>query len=373
MSVHGGQHILQAGLTAGMSATAGVHSKSKIAVDGGVDSLEDVLPQSFVPTSESKISFRGKNGDVHAPYIAWGAWSWGDKGTWHWSDDEMGALNEGWQLCVKKGLTWVDNAQAYGSGRSEQIHGNLLKGLPREQFIIQTKWYVVPDNTTNILHPSSAPERMLKQSLERYGVDYVDIYLVHGHIHASSISQVAKRLAHCVDQGITKCVGVANYSVDDMLQMRDALAKYGVPLATNQCEFSILRRLPETDGMLKACQEHDIVFQSYSSLAQGRLTGKYTKDNPPPKEYRFSSYPVEELQPTLEVLQDIAKSRNVPQSAVALNYNISKGVIPVVGFRKLQQVEENAQALGWRLSNEEIQRLDSVSLKGKSTALWQQG
>jgi len=158
-----------------------------------------------------------------------------------------------------------------------------------------------------------------------------------------------------------------------MLQMRDELAKYDVPLATNQCEYSILRRYPETSGLLQACRENNIVFQSYSSLAQGRLTGKYTKDNPPPKEYRFSSYPMEDLEPTLRVVESIAKARGVSMSAVALNYNISKGVVPVVGIRKPEQAKQNLQALGWRLSEEEIKNLDSVSLEGKKTVLWQQG
>jgi aryl-alcohol dehydrogenase-like predicted oxidoreductase len=146
-----------------------------------------------------------------------------------------------------------------------------------------------------------------------------------------------------------------------------------VPLALNQCEFSILRRIPETSSLLQACRENGIVFQSHSSLAQGRLSGKYTKDNSPPKTYRFSSYPMEEIEPTLQVVRDIAHKRGVPMSAVALNYNLSKGVQPVVAIRKPVQVEQNVQPLGWRLANEEMQRLDDVSIEGKTTKLWQQG
>ena len=375
MTEKGGQHILQAGLTSGMSATEGPHRKNKVGVDPSFDGMAAVLPQSFVPKADSRVTFRGKKGNVEVPLLFWGAWSWGDKGTWHWDDSEMPALEEAWKLVTEAGMTFVDNAQAYGSGESERIEGRLHKAYnkSRESFWVQTKWYVVPDNTTNVLHPGSAPARMLKDSLERLGLDYIDCYLVHGHIHVSSIAQVAKSLAECVDSGMTRTVGVANYSASDMLQMRDELAKYDVPLATNQCEFSILRRHPETSGLLKTCRENDIVFQSYSSLAQGRLTGKYTKDNPPPKEYRFSSYPMEELEPTLEVLESVAKARGVSMSAVALNYNISNGIVPVVGIRKPAQAKENLGALGWRLSDEEIRRLDSVSLEGKTTVLWQQG
>jgi aryl-alcohol dehydrogenase-like predicted oxidoreductase len=194
-------------------------------------------------------------------------------------------------------------------------------------------------------------------------LDYVDIYLVHGHIHMRSIASVAKSLANCVANKLTKCVGVANYSADDMLQMRDELAKYDVPLAVNQVEFNVLRRNPETSGLLQTCEKEGIVMQSYSSLAQGRLTGKYSKDREPPKSYRFSQYPMEELEGTIKVLEKIARERKVATSAVALNYNISKGVAPVVGFRNPAQVEQNIGCLGWRLSVEEIKTIDEVSLE----------
>jgi aryl-alcohol dehydrogenase-like predicted oxidoreductase len=368
------QHILQAGLSSGMSATEGIHSKKPHKVDPGFDGFKYVLPQSFVPDLQSRqVTFRGANGDVKAPYMIWGAWAWGDTATWHWKPGELSALKEAWQLAVKAGATFIDTAQAYGSGESERICGGLFKGLPRDQFIIQTKWYVVPDNATNIFSPVKAPEKQLKQSLDRMALDYVDVYIVHGHIHASSIAQVAKGLSECVKSGMTRTVGVANYSVDDMIKMADELAKYDIPLATNQCEYHILRRLPETEGMLQACRDRGIVFQSYSSLAQGRLSGKYNSEHEPPKTYRFSSYPMKDLEPTLQVLREIATARSTSISSVALNYNMSKGVVPTVGIRNPKQAEENLQAFGWRLTDEEIQKTDSVSLEGKATKLWQQG
>lgn len=233
------------------------------------------------------------------------------------------------------------------------------------------------DNLKNLT--SDAPEKYLRDSLKRMNLESVDIYLVHGtnwnndpafylistigHIHARSIETVAKSLANCVDNGLTKVVGVANYSRDDMLQMRDELTKYNIPLAVNQVEFNILRRFPETSGLLQTCKDEGIVMQSYSSLAQGRLTGKYTKEREPPKSYRFSSYPMAELEGIITVLEDIARERRVATSAVALNYNISKGVVPVVGFRNPAQVEQNVECFGWRLSVEEIKRIDEVSLE----------
>jgi aryl-alcohol dehydrogenase-like predicted oxidoreductase len=337
--------------------------------------LKAVQPDDYVPNGKTRIKFRGANGkDVHASPICIGAWSWGDKATWHWDEaKENPGLHEAWDVLMKNGINFIDTAQVYGSGRSEEICGDLIHKYPRNETVIQTKYWVDPVSITNILSPSHAPIKKLKISLERMKLDYVDIYLVHGPIHPGSIKQIAKGMAECVEAGLTKCVGVANYDEKDMIEMYDALKEHGVPLAVNQCEYHPLRRLPETSGLLEACKARDIVFQSYSSLAQGRLSGKWNKDNEPPKTYRFSSYPMKDIEPVLEVLRTIAERRNVPISAVTLNYNLSKGVVPVVGVRNVQQAEQNSQALGWRLTREEIQNIDAVSFEGKSTSLWQQG
>jgi aryl-alcohol dehydrogenase-like predicted oxidoreductase len=95
-----------------------------------------VLPQSYVPTKDTRVTFRDKHGDVHVPPICWGTWSWGDKATWHWLDDEYPVLQQARKICVDEGLTYVDNAQAYGSTENEKIHGSLVKGLPRSSYFI---------------------------------------------------------------------------------------------------------------------------------------------------------------------------------------------------------------------------------------------
>jgi aryl-alcohol dehydrogenase-like predicted oxidoreductase len=368
------QKILQAGLTAGMSTTEGIHSSKPTWVDPAVSKSKSfLLPADFIPNTQSTVTLRGKNGDIQVPRLNIGAWSWGDTATWHWSPEELPAVKEAWKLLVENGLNWIDTAQAYGSGESERICGELFKGLKREEYIIQTKWYVVPDNLKNILSPSHAPTKFLRESLERMGLEYIDVYLVHGHIHASSLAQVAKGLAECVELGLTKTVGVANYDEGDMVKLAEELEKYGIPLATNQCEFSVLRRHPELSGLLQACHDRGIVFQSYSSLAQGRLTGKYTVDNPAPKTYRFSSYDMKDIEPTVEVLSAIGKGHGKNPASVALNYNLSKGIVPTVGIRKPEQARDAIEAFGWRLSAEETERIDKVSMSGKTTALWQQG
>ena len=372
------QHVLQAGLSSGMSAVTGVHTgkhtKPNPVRDShpNFDGLAAVKPEDWLPQGTPNIVYKGKNGDVHAPPLCIGAWSWGDKATWHWKPEEEPAVAEAWRHCVNKGVNFIDTAQVYGTGESESICGRLVQDMPRDSFIMQTKYFVVPQ-MKDILHPDQAPMRKLQTSLKNFGLDYVDIYVVHGPIHVQSIKTIAKSMADCVDTGMAKTVGVANYSLEDMITMQEELLKYGVPLAINQVEFSVLRRLPELNGLLQACKERGIVLQSYSSLAQGRLTGKYTTENEPPKQYRFSSYDMKDIEPVNAVLMGIADRHGVPISAVALNYNMCKGITPVVGVRKPEQAESNCKALGWRLTNDEIREIDGVSFEGHTTSLWQQG
>jgi diketogulonate reductase-like aldo/keto reductase len=122
-------------------------------------------------------------------------------------------------------------------------------------------FFVVPQ-MKDILRPTEAPLKKLETSLKNFGLNYIDIYLVHGPIHAQSIKMMAKGMVECVDTGMTKAIGVANYSLEDMVKMQDELAKYGIPLAINQVEFFVLRRLPELSGLLQACKERSIILQS---------------------------------------------------------------------------------------------------------------
>lgn len=364
--------VLQTGLSLGMSTTSGYHSGKPRPVSRELDG-KNIMPPTFCPTARDRVTFPTPNGRVDASYICIGAWPWGDKGTWGYKEEEFPAIQAAWRELYDAGINFIDTAQAYGSGESERIIGKLVKGLPRDSFVIQTKWLGTAMDVKNYIHPSDAPYKTLKGSLERLELDYIDIYLVHGPTHPQSIKTVAEGLAKCVNEGLTRAVGVANYPNEKVLEMKAELAKYNIPLATNQVEYSILRRYPEVHGEIKACTDNGMVFQGYSAIANGRLSGKYTKENPPPRTYRFSSYDMEDIAETLAVLRKIATARGKAMASVALNYNISKGALPVVGIRTPEQARQAIDALGWRLSEEEMIELDRVSVEGTKTVLWQQG
>ncbi len=216
-----------------------------------------------------------------------------------------------------------------------------------------------------------------RHSRERLGVDTIDLYQIHGPVSLRSHDALADALAGAVAEGVVKAVGVSNYSAKETRGIDAALRKRGLRLASNQIEFSLLRAMPLRVGLLACCQELGVVPLAYSPIGQGRLTGKYTATNPPPGKRTFSAHPMEQIDAIVSELQRIGEAREGrTPSQVALAWLISKGAVPIPGAKNRSQAEQNAGALGWQMSDEEIARLDAASLFGRrgiSQRVWQHG
>ncbi|KAK8099758.1 aldo-keto reductase family protein [Apiospora kogelbergensis] len=320
-------------------------------------------------------------GTIPLPNLCIGTWAWGDAGTWkNAGADARAALDGAWTEMRRQGLHFLDTAEVYGRGESERIIGQLRQKSPAEQdfadrLLVATKFLPVPWPPSRLFVDRSIPNAC-RESLKRLGVEQVDLYQIHGPVHVfNSIDAVAGGLARCVDLGFTKAVGVSNYSRDEMVQMDDALRRRGMRLASNQVEFSLLRTLPATGGLLDECQKRGIVLLAYSPLGMGRLSGKYSAERPPPSGRRFSNYPMTQLSPLLAALHRVAGAHGVPCSAVALKWVIQKGAVPLGGVKNAAQVEENARAASddWALTDGEMAELETHAIVGKTNWMWQHG
>ena len=148
--------------------------------------------------------------------------------------------------------------------------------------------------------------------------------------------------------------------------MDAALRKRGLRLASNQIEFSLLRTMPLRVGLIGACRELGVVPLAYSPIGQGRLTGKYSAANPPPGGRTFSAHPMAEVDAVVAQLRRIGEAHgDRTPSQVALAWLIAQGAVPIPGAKNRDQAEQNAGALGWRLTGEE---LDRPRLRPRSTA-----
>lgn len=308
-----------------------------------------------------------------------GTWAWGDKATWgmntYDSSYDLATIKEAYDASVAAGVTLLDTAEAYGRGESERIIGRLLKGdeAHRSQVVLATKFLPMPQKWRLTSELLSA----LRASLKRLGVPWVHLYQIHGPISLRSHEVMAAALAAAHGEGLMKAVGVSNYSERELRAIHAALGERGIPLVSNQIEFSLLRTSPESSGLLRACKELKVAVLAYSPIGQGRLTGKYSASNPPPGRRNFSNYSMAEVDPIVAELRRLGELRGGKTPAqVALNWVICKGAIPIPGAKTKAQAEQNAGALGWRLTEEEVRGLDRVAKPGLRTffnKLWQHG
>jgi aryl-alcohol dehydrogenase-like predicted oxidoreductase len=319
------------------------------------------------------------NCDFRLPLLGLGTWAWGDKSTWGMDgyDRSYGleTIREAYAGSIAAGVMLLDTAEAYGNGESERIIGQLLAEdtANRDRVIVATKFLPLPWRVA----VGSALMSSLRASLERLRLPFVHLYQIHGPISLRSHEAMADALAAAHGAGLFKAAGVSNYSEGEMRAIHAALVKRGVPLATNQVEFSLLRTAPEQSGLLRACKELGIIVLAYSPIGQGRLTGKYSAANPPPGKRNFSAYPMAEIEPVVAELRRIGEQHGgKTPSQVALNWLICKGSIPIPGAKNATQAEQNAGALGWRLTAEEVKALDRLAKTGQRglfNRIWQHG
>jgi aryl-alcohol dehydrogenase-like predicted oxidoreductase len=317
--------------------------------------------------------------EVSIPLLGVGTWAWGDRSTWGMGGYDThltrASIQEAWEASIDAGVTFFDTAEVYGRGESERIIGQLLAGdtTRASSVVVATKFMPSPWK----LQLRGALMKSLRASLGRLGLPAVDLYQIHGPVSLRSHAAMADALAAAHEAGLVRAVGVSNYSIKEMRSIEGELRKRGLRLATNQIEFSLLRRVPETGGLLAACRELGVVPLAYSPIGQGRLTGKYSATHPPQGKRNFSNHPMAVVDAVVAELRRVGeKHGGKTPSQVALNWLIAKGAVPIPGAKDRKQAEENAGALNWSMDASDIAALDKVSLQGLrslQSRFWQHG
>jgi len=295
---------------------------------------------------------------LHAIEMGLGAWQWGDRMVWQYGQgygDED--VHKAFQASVLEGIRFVDTAEIYGSGRSERLLGEFIKKTD-QPILVATKFFPFPWRFRK-----KTLTRALQASLERIGVESVDLYQIHWVSLTMSTDLLMEGLVECVKSGMTRTVGVSNFGQTRMLAAYSALARQNVPLASNQVHYSLLSRGAEKKGILARCKELGIRMIAYSPLEQGLLTGKYGVSNLPPGT-RGGHYAklLPKIQPLIKLLTEIGQDHGGKSNAqVALNWVICKGALPIPGAKNEEQAQQNTGALGWKLTDDEVARLDEAS------------
>jgi aryl-alcohol dehydrogenase-like predicted oxidoreductase len=283
-------------------------------------------------------------------------WSYG---TTHTDRD----IHEAFRRSIEGGINFFDTAEVYGKGRSEVLLGECLRemapagaGVP---VVVATKFAPWPLRLRR-----GTLVTALRASLARLGLRRVDLYQIHFPFSMVPVAVWANALADAMEAGLTRSVGVSNYSAAQMRRAHEVLSRRGIPLASNQVEYHLLNRRVERNGVLQSCRELGVALIAYSPLAKGLLTGKYTPENRPPgmRKYTVRSGRLSSIQPLLGLMREVGQAHEGKSAAqVALNWLICKGAVPIPGAKNAHQAQENAAAAGWRLHAAEIAALDEMS------------
>lgn len=316
--------------------------------------------------------------DVAIPTMGVGTWAWGDRSTWGMGGYDAAlteaSIRDAYAASIDAGVTLLDTAEVYGNGESERIIGRLLADDPQRaaRTVVASKFMPFPWRVS----VTSALLDSARASLDRLGVEAIDLYQIHGPISLRGHDAIADALAAAHADGLVRAVGVSNYSVGETRKIDAALRARGLRLASNQVEMSLLRRAPETSGLLATCAELGVVVLAYSPIGQGRLTGKYSADNPPPGRRDFSKHPMAIVDEVVAVTRRIGEAHDRTPAQVALRWLIDKGTVPIPGAKNATQAAQNAGALGWSLGTDDLAALDAVALAGRRTIqsrFWQHG
>jgi len=206
----------------------------------------------------------------------------------------------------------------------------------------------------------------LDQSLARLRRSAIDLYQHHFPSRRVPIPSLMALMADAVQAGKVRAVGVSNYSAEQLRTAHAALAERGIPLASNQVEYSLLRRAPEVNGVLDACLELGITLIAYQPLAQGVLTGKYRPGDRPKGIRRFGRYyrgdALKTAQPVVALLGEIGGRHSKTPAQVALRWLIQQeSVLPIPGAKNGRQAASNAEAVSFTLDGAEVEALDRAT------------
>jgi aryl-alcohol dehydrogenase-like predicted oxidoreductase len=278
---------------------------------------------------------------------------------------------------IEAGGNFIDTADVYSAGKSEEILGRWLKGKPRADFVIATKVRFDMGPGTNDFGLSR--KHILdgvENSLRRLGTDYVDIYQIHKWDRATPIEETLRTLDSLVQAGKVRYLGASNVAGYQLQKAIDICQANGwEPFTCLQPLYNLLDRSIEWE-LLPVCQNEGVGVIPWSPLRGGWLSGKYRRgmDAPPADtrisdaeknnwSERWSVYANERTWDVIDQLLAISDEIEKTPAQVALNWILNRpGVTaPIIGVRTMAQLEDNLGAAGWSLSAEQNQKLDQAS------------
>ena len=296
--------------------------------------------------------------------VGFGAWAIGGGG-WEFGwgpqqdDDSVAAIRRALEL----GVNWIDTAAAYGFGHSELVVGRALEGLEERPYLF-TKGSLLEGPDRQVVH-SLERESILREaetSLERLGIDAIDLYQIHWPIPADDIEEGWSALAELKDQGLVRHIGVSNFSVEQLRRIQQI-----APVETLQPQYSLVERKAEHD-VLPFAERERIGVIVYSPMGSGLLTGRMRRDRIealPDDDWRkhdprFNEPELSQHLALVERLQAVADRHGTTPGAIAVAWTLRNPAVDgaIVGFRRPAQVDPILDAATLELGDDDIAMIE---------------
>lgn len=286
-------------------------------------------------------------------------------GTWAWGTGSNGGkmvfgksysreqLAETFHAAYGAGFTFWDTAEVYGMGTAETLLGELIKD---KEVTLSTKHF------PNKKHKPGECRAALEASLERLGVDCVDLYWLHS---PQNLEQNMTELAECQKAGLTKSIGLSNGSAGQIQLADEVLRANGVRLAAVQNHYSLLAIEREAEA-LRYCADNSILFFGYMILEQGALSGHYDAKHRFPtfsmRGFSFGKGKFKRIQGLIDYERELAMKYGVDCSQIPIAWAVAKGVIPIIGLTKPNHAQSLNDGLSLVLTGDEIAELEKLAL-----------
>jgi len=275
---------------------------------------------------------------------------------------------------LELGINFLDTADIYGPYKNEELVGRAIKGK-RDQAVLATKFGIVRDpNNPSARGVSGKPGYVKKScaaSLQRLGVEYIDLYYQHRVDPDTPIEETVGALADLVKEGKIRYIGLSEAGANTL---RRAVKVHSITAL--QTEYSLWTRDPEEE-ILATCRELGIGFVAYSPLGRGFLTGQFTKfEDLAADDYRRFSprFQGENFRKNLDLVKEVeemASEKRCKPSQLALAWVLAQGddIVPIPGTKRRKYLEENAAAVDLELTSDDLRRLNEVFPSGAAAGL----
>lgn len=267
-----------------------------------------------IPVKKLKSGFK-------MPVYGLGTWQMGGR----WEKDPKNDIADinAIKKAIELGVTHIDTAEVYSNGHAEELVGEAIRDCDRKKLFIVSKVYTNHLSYDNVI-------RSAKSSLKRLQTPYLDLYLTHGYNPDIPIKETMRAMDKLVDEGLIKNVGICNYTKEHIEEAR-SYAKHKIVAA--QIHLNLLIREAEKKGVLKYCQDNDIMFIAWRPVQKGKI--------------------LEE-----PMLVEMAKKYRKTPAQIAINWLISqKNVITLSKTTNVEHLKENLGAVGWEMEKEDIEKL----------------